>query len=34
MNFEVVTSIDDPLFKKALEMYEDIFKAEVRFFLG
>lgn len=30
MNFEVVTSIDDPLFKKALEMYEDIFKAEVR----
>lgn len=30
MNFEVVTSIDDPLFKKALEMYKDIFKAEVR----
>ncbi|GGI42815.1 GNAT family N-acetyltransferase [Mammaliicoccus stepanovicii] len=30
MNFEVVTSIDDPLFKTALEMYEDIFKAEIR----
>ena len=30
MNFEVVTSIDDPLFKKALDMYEEIFKVEIR----
>lgn len=30
MNFEVVTSIDDPLFQKALDMYEEIFKSEIR----
>nr|WP_263314422.1 GNAT family N-acetyltransferase [Mammaliicoccus sp. Marseille-Q6498] len=30
MNFEVVTSIDDPLFKHALDMYEDIFKVDIR----